>query len=403
MNIFLPKNQRQGFTILFAIVIVSIVVSIGISLSLIALKEFAFSNTLRESQLAYYAADSGTHCILYYISRNDTNFTTNSQNVICNGDDETYNFTAPATAIKITKDFSFPDILVPNVGFRPSPYVAKVTVKKISSPRNIEVTSQGLNRVSTVAFQTQRRQKIQIENGSVSGNPDVVITMDNSGSINSDELLCEKNAVKEFIDSPELNIGAANAHASIMTYKSYATNHNELSSDKTALKAAVDTITSSSGATSGTNMEAGAKLADRELKSARDRSDATNPDVVIIIGDGNPRTINKDDATINDANSPAIVPPDIRPTAFHNCNADTTCWPVARSKTVTAIKDLKDNPNLKVYAISVGGQVESDGFDGRPYMQSLSSGTGYYFELVSRCDLPIAFKKIGKNIIKIIE
>src|SRR4051812_11007346 len=81
------KTKQKGFALFYAIVVISIVVSIGISLSLIAVKETSLSRVRRESQFAYYASESGTSCLMYYLMIR-LNAVPNAPDVTthCNGD-----------------------------------------------------------------------------------------------------------------------------------------------------------------------------------------------------------------------------------------------------------------------------------------------------------------------------
>ena len=58
------KNNR-GYTLLFAVLVSSTVLSIGISILTISKKEFLLSSSARESTTAFYTADSGIECALY--------------------------------------------------------------------------------------------------------------------------------------------------------------------------------------------------------------------------------------------------------------------------------------------------------------------------------------------------
>ncbi len=60
------QNNQKGFAILFAVVGAALVLSIGLTISLITTKEVQISATSRESQLAAYAADSGAECAELY-------------------------------------------------------------------------------------------------------------------------------------------------------------------------------------------------------------------------------------------------------------------------------------------------------------------------------------------------
>ncbi len=60
------SNPRQGFTLFIAVITVSIVLAIGISILNIMLKELTLSSTVRESRIAFYAADAAMECAQYW-------------------------------------------------------------------------------------------------------------------------------------------------------------------------------------------------------------------------------------------------------------------------------------------------------------------------------------------------
>lgn len=59
------KNPQKGFTILVAVVTAGILLIIAMSIGGIALKEQVLSTANKESQIAFYAADTGIECMLY--------------------------------------------------------------------------------------------------------------------------------------------------------------------------------------------------------------------------------------------------------------------------------------------------------------------------------------------------
>ena len=60
------KQKKSGFTILIAVVTAGILLIIAMSIGGIALKEQVLSSANKESQVAYYAADAGMECALYW-------------------------------------------------------------------------------------------------------------------------------------------------------------------------------------------------------------------------------------------------------------------------------------------------------------------------------------------------
>lgn len=59
-------RQRGGFALLFSVLVSSLLLTIGLSIFSIALKELAISTAVRQSIYAFYAADSGRGCAIYW-------------------------------------------------------------------------------------------------------------------------------------------------------------------------------------------------------------------------------------------------------------------------------------------------------------------------------------------------
>ena len=85
-------TNSRGFTLLIAVITVSIVLAMGMSILNITLKQFLLSGSARDSEVAFYAADAGYECVRYWDqSTNGGKFNiTNSgtQNVTCFGSTE---------------------------------------------------------------------------------------------------------------------------------------------------------------------------------------------------------------------------------------------------------------------------------------------------------------------------
>lgn len=59
------SDHKQGFVILIAVLVSSLVISLGAFIAGIAVKELALSTSGRDSQVAFYAADAAIECALY--------------------------------------------------------------------------------------------------------------------------------------------------------------------------------------------------------------------------------------------------------------------------------------------------------------------------------------------------
>jgi Tfp pilus assembly protein PilX len=60
------QSERGGFALVVAILISSVVLAVGLSMLNITLKQYLFSGIGRESEIAFYAADAGMECGLYW-------------------------------------------------------------------------------------------------------------------------------------------------------------------------------------------------------------------------------------------------------------------------------------------------------------------------------------------------
>jgi hypothetical protein len=59
------KNSSKGYTLLFAVLVSSLVLAIGISILTISRKEFLISTSTRDSSAALWAADGGIECAIF--------------------------------------------------------------------------------------------------------------------------------------------------------------------------------------------------------------------------------------------------------------------------------------------------------------------------------------------------
>lgn len=60
------RTKQKGFTLLFASLVGSLLLAIGIATFNIVLRELDLSSIARESRFAFYAADSGWECAFYH-------------------------------------------------------------------------------------------------------------------------------------------------------------------------------------------------------------------------------------------------------------------------------------------------------------------------------------------------
>ncbi len=71
------SKKNTGFTLLFASLIVSLLLSVGIAILNITLQQVLLSSAAKESQFAFYNSDTGIECALYW-DKNSQGFATSS-------------------------------------------------------------------------------------------------------------------------------------------------------------------------------------------------------------------------------------------------------------------------------------------------------------------------------------
>jgi len=64
-----PHTKQKGFTLLFAVLVSTLVISISATITSIAMRQTILSGTSRESQYAYYAASTALECAHYWDKR----------------------------------------------------------------------------------------------------------------------------------------------------------------------------------------------------------------------------------------------------------------------------------------------------------------------------------------------
>jgi Tfp pilus assembly protein PilX len=122
------QHYQKGFTLFVAIVIMGTLLLVATSITSLAYRESLISSSGRESQYAFYAADTGAECAIYWDVKNSSGFsafaTSTSSQINCN--QNVQNSSNPTPNIVGGSSQS-----VFNLTFLPDPYCAKVTVTKL--------------------------------------------------------------------------------------------------------------------------------------------------------------------------------------------------------------------------------------------------------------------------------
>lgn len=100
-------NRKKGVTLFIAVSIMGILLFITYAVTNIALKSTQFATSGRDSQFAFYAADAGMECAIYWDSRFnqsyfDVSTTTNPASIRCGGHTMTTGQSIPAGGASAT-------------------------------------------------------------------------------------------------------------------------------------------------------------------------------------------------------------------------------------------------------------------------------------------------------------
>jgi len=135
-------RNKKGFTLLLSVLIASVLLSLGLAIFSITIRELLLSSTGRESQFAFYAADTGIECALYFDLVRGAFSTSTASAVSCNADGSN-----PTNANQAVGGQGWD---VPNtftISFLPNPYCAVVTVTKTNTGGVVktDINSRGYN------------------------------------------------------------------------------------------------------------------------------------------------------------------------------------------------------------------------------------------------------------------
>ncbi|OGG79787.1 hypothetical protein A3A39_04615 [Candidatus Kaiserbacteria bacterium RIFCSPLOWO2_01_FULL_54_13] len=126
------SRAERGFTILMAALVASIVLSLGTSIFGLVQKSLVLSSIGRDSQFAFYAADSGAECALYWDVRRNYFATSAPPDIVfpqpmCDGQ----SFCDELSDL-CTRSGSYPQTM--SFQLEPNSYCANITVEKSLDP-----------------------------------------------------------------------------------------------------------------------------------------------------------------------------------------------------------------------------------------------------------------------------
>jgi len=149
--------RARGFTLLIATLVSSILLALGFAIFNIVSKELVLTSSGRESQFAFYAADSGIECGLYWDYQQDAFSSSSPQQPVCAGgavSDYEVVFDSGTGSYTTTFGFSVGDSIVAPC--------ADVTVVRQYNPTRTTLTASGFNTcVTTNPRRIERAIRVQ--------------------------------------------------------------------------------------------------------------------------------------------------------------------------------------------------------------------------------------------------
>ena len=97
--------MKKGITLLLAVFVSSLALTLGLGVFTLLFSEVEFSGTAKESLIAFYAADSGIECAIFWDIERDAFATTSSNSTIeCDSDSRNFNPSGGFTRFTIPFD-----------------------------------------------------------------------------------------------------------------------------------------------------------------------------------------------------------------------------------------------------------------------------------------------------------
>jgi Tfp pilus assembly protein PilX len=150
-------SSPRGFTLLMAVLISSVLLSLGFAIFNIVSKELVLTSSGRESQFAFYAADSGIECALFWDYQNDAFSTSTPVQPQCAGAlVENYATSYDPLSETYTTIFDF------SLGGAQTDPCVRVTLERLDTPKRTTLTASGYNTcVTTNPRRIERAIRVQ--------------------------------------------------------------------------------------------------------------------------------------------------------------------------------------------------------------------------------------------------
>jgi hypothetical protein len=286
-----------------AILVSSLLVTIGAILSMIAVKELQISSTIKDSVSAFYASESGIECAKYWFLKDPKYFTMTAGfgTITCNGlNVDLQNSPVHSSPSAGTDVFQFS---LDNSSVNGSPIRVNVTRTSTSSGESEVITSSGYNQDPSVLSMNlvQRFRRVSFL-GVCSQRMDLMMILDSSSSI--DDYTINSPTVIKAANAAINNLDFTNdrAKAGIIMFSDYFHTGDEvkvflaqqLSIDKSQVINSINnnyyvctaTAAGCAGNENNTNLQEAILMGITELQSPRHRANV--PKVMLIVTDGQP-------------------------------------------------------------------------------------------------------------------
>jgi len=133
--------KNRGVTLLVAITVAASLLLVSVGMVNLAIRKGFLISANRDSQFAFYAADTGIECAIYWDVKNPSGYsafsTSTSSTIYCNQDTLNPNNPIPAVV-------GGPSSPLFTLTFLPDPYCARVTVTKFDDGAT-KIESRGYN------------------------------------------------------------------------------------------------------------------------------------------------------------------------------------------------------------------------------------------------------------------
>lgn len=148
------KKNNSGFAMLFTVLVISIILAIALGIADVTFKQTVLSSLARDSQLAFYQADSGVECGMYY----DLNRGQLPRGTVTT--DAPQQFTCGKDTISLVSGQSFTDHFVYQEDVTGNTPCFSVTFDKTDPAKNL-VSARGFSTCNSTAQQVERGLQVR--------------------------------------------------------------------------------------------------------------------------------------------------------------------------------------------------------------------------------------------------